>query len=211
MKRVIIWGSGSFAKDIYDAIVLKNTVDEYDLIGFIDDFSSTSTHVIDNKYILGNRNFPLEIDYGGIHIILGFTDPKGKEDAIKYADLNRIKLATFISSQSHVSPSAKIGDGSVIQHYTHIGHDARIGRGVRLGNHCHIHGETTVEDFASISPYSGISSNCVVKKGAFMAVRSTLLENVTMGEFSFLGAGSFLKKDLAACQRAVGFNPRVIK
>ena len=211
MKRVVIWGSGSFAKDIYDAIVLKNTVDEYDLIGFIDDFSSTSTRVIGNKYILGNRNFPLEIDYGGIHIILGFTDPKGKEDAIKYADLNRIKLATFISSQSHVSPSAKIGDGSVIQHYAHVGHGVRVGRGVRVGNHCHISHDSSAGDFSTISPYAGMCGDCTLKKGAFMSVRSTLMKGVTMGEFSYLGAGSILNKDLNDHQRAVGFKPRVIK
>ena len=62
--------------------------------------------------------------------------------------------------------------------YTHVAHDVRIGDHVILGNSVGLAGHVTVEDWADISPYSGVHQFCRIGRHAFVGPYSVVKQDV---------------------------------
>ncbi|MCG6167595.1 acyltransferase [Leptospira sp. FAT2] len=54
------------------------------------------------------------------------------------------------------------------------------------------------------------SGKTIIKKGAYIGIRSTILAGVTLGEYSIVGAGSLVTKDVPAYTMVVGVPAKVV-
>lgn len=71
-----------------------------------------------------------------------------------------------------------IGDDCLLMTYTHVAHDCRIGNHVILGNSVGLAGHVTVEDWADISPFSGVHQFCRIGQHAFIGPYSVIKQDV---------------------------------
>jgi UDP-N-acetylglucosamine acyltransferase len=71
-----------------------------------------------------------------------------------------------------------IGDDCLIMTYAHIAHDCTIGNHVILGNSVGLSGHVTVEDWADVSPYSGVHQFCRIGRHAFVGPYSVIKQDV---------------------------------
>ena len=62
--------------------------------------------------------------------------------------------------------------------YTHVAHDVRIGDHVILGNGVGLAGHVTIEDWADISPFSGVHQFCRIGRHAFIGPYSVVKQDV---------------------------------
>jgi UDP-N-acetylglucosamine acyltransferase len=62
--------------------------------------------------------------------------------------------------------------------YTHVAHDCQIGNHVILGNSVGLAGHVTVEDWADISPFSGVHQFCRIGRHAFIGPYSVIKQDV---------------------------------
>ncbi|HEX4137048.1 MAG TPA: acyl-ACP--UDP-N-acetylglucosamine O-acyltransferase, partial [Bryobacteraceae bacterium] len=62
----------------------------------------------------------------------------------------------------------EIGDDNLLMTYTHVAHDCRIGNHVILGNSVGLAGHVIIEDWADVSPFSGVHQFCRIGKHAFV-------------------------------------------
>ena len=62
--------------------------------------------------------------------------------------------------------------------YTHVAHDCRIGNHVILGNSVGLAGHVTIEDWADVSPFSGVHQFCRIGKHAFVGPYSVIKQDV---------------------------------
>lgn len=112
---------------------------------------------------------------------------------------------------SHVAAGAQIGKNCVLGQNVYIGARVQIGNGVKIQNNVSIYEEVTLEDnvfcgpscvFTNvINPRSHISRKkefrrTRVKKGATVGANATIICGITLGEYSFIGAGSVVTKDV---------------
>src|SRR5580698_10607914 len=72
----------------------------------------------------------------------------------------------------------EIGDGNLLMTYTHVAHDCRIGNHVILGNSVGLAGHVTIEDWADVSPFSGVHQFCRIGKHAFVGPYSVIKQDV---------------------------------
>jgi UDP-N-acetylglucosamine acyltransferase len=82
-----------------------------------------------------------------------------------------------------------IGDRNVFMAYVHVAHDCQIGDSTIFGNGATLGGHVTVEDFATISAYSGVHQFCRV------------------GRHAYIGGYSVVTKDALPFARTVGSRP----
>jgi UDP-N-acetylglucosamine acyltransferase len=84
-----------------------------------------------------------------------------------------------------------IGDRNLFMAYTHVAHDCRIGNDTIFGNAATLGGHVWVEDFATISAFSGVHQFCRV------------------GEHAFVGGYSVVTKDAMPFAKTVGNRARI--
>jgi len=72
----------------------------------------------------------------------------------------------------------EIGDDNLLMTYTHVAHDCRIGNHVILGNSVGLAGHVTIEDWADVSPFSGVHQFCRIGKHAFVGPYSVIKQDV---------------------------------
>ena len=62
--------------------------------------------------------------------------------------------------------------------YAHVAHDCRIGNHVILGNSVGLAGHVTIEDWADVSPFSGVHQFCRIGRHAFVGPYSVIKQDV---------------------------------
>jgi UDP-N-acetylglucosamine acyltransferase len=72
----------------------------------------------------------------------------------------------------------EIGDDNLLMTYSHVAHDCRIGSHVILGNSVGLAGHVIIEDWADISPFSGVHQFCRIGKHAFVGPYSVIKQDV---------------------------------
>ncbi len=84
-----------------------------------------------------------------------------------------------------------IGDRNLFMAYAHVAHDCRIGNDTIFGNAATLGGHVWVENFATISAFSGVHQFCRV------------------GEHAFIGGYSVVTKDALPYAKTVGNRARI--
>jgi UDP-N-acetylglucosamine acyltransferase len=72
----------------------------------------------------------------------------------------------------------EIGNDNLLMTYTHVAHDCRIGSNVILGNSVGLAGHVVIEDWADVSPFSGVHQFCRIGKHAFVGPYSVIKQDV---------------------------------
>lgn len=122
-----------------------------------------------------------------------------------------IKFATAIHPSAVISPSAKIGEGTVVMAGAVINADAVI------GNHCIVNTGATVdhdcvvEDYCHVAPGVHISGATQVGEGTWVGVGSSVIQCLNIGKNCMIGAGSVVVKDIPDNVTAFGCPAKVIK
>ena len=122
-----------------------------------------------------------------------------------------IKFATAIHPSAVISPSAKIGEGTVVMAGAVINADAVI------GNHCIVNTGATVDhdckigDYCHIAPGVNISGANHVGEGTWVGVGSCVIQCLNIGKNCMIGAGSVVVKDIPDNVTAFGCPAKVIK
>jgi len=71
-----------------------------------------------------------------------------------------------------------VGDDCLLMTYTHVAHDCRIGNHVILGNSVGLAGHVTIEDWADVSPFSGVHQFCRIGRHAFVGPYSVIKQDI---------------------------------
>lgn len=123
----------------------------------------------------------------------------------------KIGEGTKIWHFSHVMPNASIGSNCSIGQNVNVGSRAVIGNGCKIQNNVSLYDDVILEDKVFCGP-SCVFTNVInprafverkheyrqtlVKEGASIGANATIVCGVTLGKYSFVGAGSVVTKDV---------------
>lgn len=126
---------------------------------------------------------------------------------------------THVWHFSHVSAGADIGASCSLGQNVFVGNKVKIGANVKIQNNVSVYDNVCIEDdvfcgpsmvFTNVyNPRSFIKrkneyKDTVVKKGATLGANCTVVCGSTVGEYSFVGAGAVVNKDVPAYALMVG-------
>ena len=123
----------------------------------------------------------------------------------------------------HVCSGARIGKNVSLGQNVFVGNKVVIGDNCKIQNNVSVYDNVTLEEgvfcgpsmvFTNVyNPRSLISRkdeyrNTLVRRGATLGANSTIVCGVTIGEFSFIGAGAVVNKDVPPYALMVGVPAR---
>lgn len=126
---------------------------------------------------------------------------------------------TRIWHWTHVCAGAVIGQNCSLGQNVYVGNKVVIGNNVKIQNNVSVYDNVTIENdvfcgpsmvFTNVrNPRSFINRkseyrDTLVKKGVSLGANCTILCGITIGEYAFIGAGSFVNKNVPAFALMVG-------
>ena len=106
------------------------------------------------------------------------------------------RFAVAVHPSAVVSPSASVGEGSVVMQGAVVQADARIGRHCIVNTGASVDHECIVGDYAHISPHATLCGNVHVGEGAWIGAGAVVIPGVSIGKWCVVGAGSVVVRDI---------------
>lgn len=128
---------------------------------------------------------------------------------------NRLKLsaekyATLVHPSANVSPSAKIGFGTVVMARSVINANSTIGDHSIINTGSVVEHDNRIGNFVHISPNSTLTGSVTINDGAHVGAGATIIPNMDIGEWSIIGAGASVIHSIPPFRTAVGV-PAMVK
>lgn len=126
------------------------------------------------------------------------------------AERYKVEYSKAIHPNAIISPSSKIGAGSVVMQGAIIQSDARIGKHCIINSGASVDHECQIEDYVHISPHATLCGNVHVGEGTWIGAGAIVIPGIKIGKWCTIGAGSVVLRDIPDGVTAYG-NPCRIK
>lgn len=212
MKDLLIIGAGGFGREtawLVERINANNP--EWKLLGFIDDNPEMTGKELNGYKVLGTtENLK---DYPDAYVVCSIANAKVRKhivESIKTKSPNR-KFATLIDPTVEKSDYVSIGEGTVICMHTIISVNIEIAEHVIITSGCTIGHDAKVSDFVTFYPNATASGFTAVGECTELGTGMQVIQGISIGSSSIVGAGSVVIRDIPDKCTAVGNPAKPIK
>lgn len=192
MHNIIIFGASGHGSVVLDCIEKEG---KYRFVGFIDSFQEKGTELNGYKVLGTEHDLPELIDTyeisGGIVAIGDNWVRKLVVDRISniVPDFNYIKV---VHPAAEIGKGVQLGRGSIVMPGVTINANAVIGQHCILNTNSSLDHDGYMNHFSSLAPNVCIGGNFILGRGAAICLGSNIIENITVGSYSVVGAGSLV-------------------
>lgn len=211
MKKVVVIGAGGFGREVIEIFKDQNKIDkQWEILGFVDDNQETWGKIVNGYPVLGNLGW-LVANRESVGCVCAIGEPPVKKKVVDYLE------STKVWFHNAIHPSV------IMSEYVDLGQDVIICAGsiltvnINIGNHVMININSTVghdaiiEDYCSLMPTAIINGNNHLHKGVYVGTGATFIHQVSVGEWTTIGAGAVVVRDIESYVVAMGSPARVTK
>lgn len=192
---MLLYGASGHGKVIKEILEAQDIVVE----AFIDD----------NKDLEWLSGIPVLNHIDGNHnIIVSIGDNKTRKKIVEKISCNYVNA---IHPSAIVSPSAQLGEGTVVMPGAIINADAVIGKHCIINSGASIDHECVIGDYCHIAPHASLCGQVRVGEGTLIGVGASIIPCVSIGKWSIIGAGSAVVEDISDGVTVVGIPAKIIK
>ncbi len=196
MKDIIIIGSGGHGAELDEYIKYnnKNGIEEYKVIGFLDDNPDNyATYQLSAPLLGGVRNHEIRKD---CHYLMGIANLKYRKYFVeKYIDKGA-KFVGIVHQSAYISDSANIGMGVVIGPMVNIGPNAEVGNFSMLNSRCSLGHDTKLGKFNFVSPNVCFSGFTKIGDENLFGINSATIPHIEIGDRNKIAAGMVMDKNI---------------
>ncbi len=205
MNTLIIIGAGGHGKVIAETALAAG----WSTIAFYDDAYPSTRHT-GQWEILGTSIDLLNTQSNSPIVIAIGNNMTRIQKATQFKEAG-FRFATIIHPRAIISPSAKIGEGTVI-----FG-GAVVNAYATIGDHCIINTNSTVEhechlnEGVHVSPNAALGGGAQIGSMSWVGISACVKQGARIGESVMIGAGAAVVRDLPSYCTALGVPARVIE
>jgi sugar O-acyltransferase (sialic acid O-acetyltransferase NeuD family) len=122
-----------------------------------------------------------------------------------------IKFGTVIDPSVEMSDLVTIGEGTIICAHTIITVNIEIGSHVIINLDCTVGHDAVLQDFVTLYPSVNVSGITNTGHAVELGTGMQIIQGKTVGDYSIVGAGAVVVKDIPAKCTAVGSPAKPIK
>ena len=184
MKNVVLYGSGSLAREIF---YFENSLSKprINFVGYIND-SGLDESFEDQTGIprVHLNDYSLEYSY-----LICVADPVARKNIFKKIEDNNGRLYTYIHPTAILSKSSVISAGCIIYPYVVISANSHLGRGVVVNTYSGVGHDVSVGDCTTISAHVDLMGYVQVGGCCFFGSGSRVAPGKKIGANSKIGTG----------------------
>lgn len=194
MQDIVIIGAGGFGREVEELISEINASrNQFNLLGFIDSNPEITLNGNSRSQVIGPVTSLAGLS--NVKAVIAIGDPIVRKmifDQLK--DMN-IELQSIFHPSSIISPSSKIGDGTILCAFTFVGTNSCIEENVVMNVYSSLGHDAIIGSNSVISPYSALTGNVRVGDVCFIGTHSTISPSVEIGDYSKVSSGSMVSKN----------------
>lgn len=138
--------------------------------------------------------------------VLGIGDNQTRR---RFAELP-LTWISAIHPGAIVHPSARVGDGTVVFAGAVVQPEATLGRHVLVNTGALIDHDCRLGDYVHLAPGARLAGEVRIDEGALIGMGASVLPGRVVGEWSTVGAGSVVQRDVAPGSTVVGVPARAL-
>lgn len=186
MTKIILVGSGGFAKEMY--CYAKKIID-IKVTGYIDKIENKELE----SYVpyLGDDSINLKSDE---FLLLSISNIEIRKRIVNI--FGEDKFYTFIHPSSIVADTSRIGIGSIICPNCIIGPNTSIGKFGLMNYNTFLPHDCKIGDYCFLAPLTNIGGYVNIGDNFFSGLSSTIIPNLNIGNNVKISAGSVVTRNL---------------
>jgi sugar O-acyltransferase (sialic acid O-acetyltransferase NeuD family) len=213
VHRLVIVGTGGLARELHELIEDMNTsasLDRWEMIGWLDSNVETHATKVHDLPVLGDLEWLR--DHPEVEVVVGIGAPQIRRKVVQaIQSLGHRRFATLIHPTAIIGRRVQIGEGSIICANVTTTTDYQIGRFVLINIMATVAHDDILHDFVTIAPSVVISGNVTIGEGVDVGTNATINQGLGIGEWTIIGSGTVITKDIPANVTAVGIPAKPIK
>lgn len=212
MEDLIIIGASGFGREVAWAVERQNKVaPTWNLLGFLDDNDELQGKDVNGYRVLGKT---VDVSrYPDSYYVCAVGVSRTREKIVNSVlKINpSIKFGTVIDPTAEMSERVKIGEGTIICAHTIITVNIDIGSHVIINLDCTIGHDAILQDFVTLYPSANVSGITHIGHCAELGTGMQIIQGKSIGDYSIIGAGAVVVKDIPPRCTAVGSPAKPIK
>ena len=212
MKDLIIFGASGFGREVAWAVERLNRVTPtWNLLGFMDDADDIQGTEINGYKVLGKTADVSNYPDAYYVVAVGASRTREKIVSNMKTVNPSIKFGTVIDPSVEMSDIVTIGEGTIICAHTIITVNIEIGSHVIVNLDCTVGHDAVLQDFVTLYPSVNVSGITNIGHAVELGTGMQIIQGKTVGDYSIVGAGAVVVKDIPAKCTAVGSPAKPIK
>ena len=212
MKDLIIFGASGFGREVAWAVERINKVEPtWNLLGFMDDNESIQGNEINGYRVLGKTADVGKYPDAYFVCAVGASRIREKIVGNMKAVNPNIKFGTVIDPSVEMSDFVTVGEGTIICAHTIVTVNIEIGSHVIINLDCTIGHDAVLQDFVTLYPSVNVSGITNIGHAVELGTGMQIIQGKTVGDYSIVGAGAIVVKDIPAKCTAMGCPAKPIK
>lgn len=213
--EVVIVGAGGLGREVLQwsrATHEAAAGGDLRVIGFVDDNPERIGTLVHGLPILGDiawlASRPRESRPLGV--LVGVGNTAAKRSIVERLIVANVVWPTLIHQTAIIGEAVQIGAGSIICPGVTISTDIVLGSFCTVDRHATIGHDVVIGDYVTLAPCVCLSGNVTIETGAQIYTSATVIPGMTVGEWTVVGAGATVTKDLPGHCVAVGTPARPV-
>ena len=206
---VVVYGAGGQARVLLELMELAGICP---IGGIVDDNTELHGTKIDGVNVLGPiEKLPSLARVYRIHrAAIAVGDNVVRKRFADHARSIGLRLPVLIHPSAVVSPTAQLGDGTVVLAGAIVGPHAKVGELCIINTHATVDHDCELGDCVHVGPGATITGSVTIGNGSLIGAGATIIPGLIVGDESIVGAGSTVIRDVPSNSTVVGCPARSI-
>lgn len=216
-EDLVIVGCGGFGREVHDVVDDINADAEatgsgirWNLLGYVDD-APVSPHadIVERRgsRVLGDTGWLLRRPSSARYVI-GISAGAVRRSIDERLTAAGHRPATLVHPAATVARDVSLGEGTVICAGVRVESNTRMGRHAHVSLNSTVAHDCSLDDYVSINPLTAVSGAVTLHTEVLLGTHSTILQNLSVGARTTIGAAACVVSDVPADVVAKGVPAR---
>lgn len=204
MRKLLLVGGGGHCRSIIESLRGDKTFHE---ISVVDRPCNVGKQILGAKIIGTDEDLIRlrSLGYTDAFVSVGsIGDTALRRKLIKAIQNTGFHIPNIIDPNSHVSPSAELGQGIYIGKSAIINAECVLGDGVIINTAALVEHECIIGAFVHVAPGAVLCGNVSIGADTHIGANATVLQGIRIGGNVLIGAGSVITQNISCNKRVAG-------
>lgn len=197
-KEIIVYGGGGHGRSVIDLI---RAMDEYEIVGVVDDGISSGQEIVGVPVIGGADQLAKLVEDGvklAANAVGGVGDIRSRVSVFHRMIQAGFGFPILIHPTAFVEPNASLSAGVQVFPHAYIGSEAEVGFGGIVNTSASVSHNCVIGSYSNIAPGALIAGGVKIGRAALVGMGVTINLEVEIGEYARLGNSAVVKSDVPA-------------